>query len=162
MINSIIELSKLTESHDFHWELNIVGYGPLKKDIYDLVKQNNLAEKVNFHKGNIINVKDSYRNSDIYLSTSKFEGMSNTIMEAMSCGLPIVTTDAGDSSYLVKSKVNGFICPVGDYKKLSEHLLELLMNKKMRYDFGVNGHKILEESFSKSNIINKYKSLIEL
>lgn len=48
--------------------------------------------------------------ADIYLSTSLFEGTSNSIMEAMNADLPIVATNVGDNGLLVKNEINGFLC----------------------------------------------------
>lgn len=162
MIKSIVELRNSTKDINLDWELNIVGYGVLESEIYELVKKNNLTEKVRFFRGNEINVKEKYIEADIYLSSSKFEGMSNTIMEAMSYGLPVVCTDAGDSSYLVKNHTNGYIYSVGDYIGISEGLFKLLVSKEIRFNFGLNGYRLLVENFSKDKTIDKYKSLIEI
>lgn len=162
MIKSIRQFKNFLKDSNFIWELDIVGYGLLEKEILSLVKTAGLIENINFFKGDEINVKEKYIDSDIYLSSSKFEGMSNTIMEAMSLGLPIVATDAGDSSYLVKNEVNGYLYDVGDYLGISRGLFKLMQSQELRFDFGLKGHSLLGQNYSKQNIIEKYKSLIEL
>jgi glycosyltransferase involved in cell wall biosynthesis len=55
---------------------------------------------------NPANIPDILNECDIYLSTSLFEGLSNSIMEAMVAGLPVIATDVGDNKYLVKDGFN--------------------------------------------------------
>ncbi|NJK98226.1 MAG: glycosyltransferase family 4 protein [Bacteroidales bacterium] len=68
-------------------------------------------------------------------NTSIEEGLSNSIMEAMSFGLPIVATSAGDSEYLVKDNFNGYICKAGDSSDLAEKLYRLISDEDLRNQF---------------------------
>jgi len=162
MFRSISELVSLTENlENIDWELVVVGYGVLEHELRVLVKKHNLTSKVKFLHGKSININECYKMADIYLSTSIFEGMSNTIMEAMSMGLPVVSTNAGDSSYLVKNNFNGFICPIYDCKKISLNLFKLIKNQKLRRQFGGNSYRVIQKYFLKDIIISKYNDLIE-
>ena len=155
MFRSISELVSLTENlENIDWELVVVGYGVLEHELRVLVKKHNLTSKVKFLHGKSININECYKMADIYLSTSIFEGMSNTIMEAMSMGLPVVSTNAGDSSYLVKNNFNGFICPIYDCKKISLNLFKLIKNQKLRRQlrlvFGLQRNPKASMSWGKS------------
>ena len=55
------------------------------------------------------NIHDILKSCDIYLSTSLFEGLSNSIMEAMSTGLPVIATDVGDNRYLLRMDTTGIL-----------------------------------------------------
>ena len=162
MLKAISELVLLTENKLYNdWELVIVGYGALELELKSIVKGYNLTNRVRFLPGDNIKVKEQYFNSDIYISTSKYEGLSNTIMEAMSYGIPVIATDAGDSSYLVKDNYNGFVCQVSDYESISCGLLKLLKSENLRVQLGANSIKVLEKDFSKESIIKKYIKIIE-
>ena len=88
----------------------IIGYGPLENEIRSLADELNIADDLEI----LINppdIPDILRESDIFLSTSLFEGVSNAIMEAMVAGLPIVATEVGDNKYLIKNSFNGYLVP---------------------------------------------------
>lgn len=104
-------------SNDSESQLLLVGDGPLKDELKELAKKNN--SQVNF-----LGIKPqkeviSYlRNADIFILPSINEGMSNALLEAMACGLPVIVTDTGGSNSFVKD--NGVIVKkesVDDIKK---------------------------------------------
>ena len=64
--------------------------------------------------------------ADLFLTTSIYEGMSNSVMEAMSFSLPIIATNAGDMKYLIEDNYNGFICPYKEPNIISNKLVELI------------------------------------
>ena len=73
--------------------------------------------KLNTEVENLINppnIPDILNACDIYLSTSLYEGLSNSIMESMVAGLPVVATNVGDNQYLIKDDYNGFLVPCRD------------------------------------------------
>ena len=97
---------------------------------------------------------------DIYLSTSIQEGTSNSILEAMNAGLPIVATDVGDNAHMVQHERNGFIAPVKDVAALSMYVGRLIGSKELRIEFGVQSQKRIEEEYSLEQICNAYIELI--
>ncbi len=101
------------------FELTLVGDGPLYDELKEKAKKNgvllNLLGKVNHDE-----IPKILQNNDIFILPSLNEGMSNAILEAMACGLPIVTTDTGGSKELVKD--NGFVFEKNDFDELKEIL----------------------------------------
>src|SRR5664280_952701 len=79
----------------------IVGYGPLEKEIRHLAEELNLQKEVEILI-NPPNIPDILKTCNIYLSASLYEGLSNSIMEAMVAGLPVIATNVGDNCYLIK------------------------------------------------------------
>ena len=88
--------------------------------------------------GNPSNLDEYLSKSDIYLSTSLFEGLSNSIMEAMAYSLPIIATDVGDNNYLVQDGYNGFVTNVKDVDEIAKKLLSLVIDKEKRLKMGHN------------------------
>ncbi len=134
---------------------NIVGYGPLEQEIRSLAESLKIDHKIRI----LINPSDIgtvLRESDIFLSTSLFEGVSNSIMEAMIAGLPVVATDVGDNSYLVKNNYNGYLVPCKKFDVIAEKLALLSENAERRFEFGKNSQMIIENNFSKEKFIDKY------
>lgn len=86
----------------------IIGSGPDNEKLKRLVKDLKLGHNVKFiGEVDYDNIHKEYQNVDIYIQLSKVEGMSNTILEAMSCGLPIITTNVGDAEKIIRG--NGIL-----------------------------------------------------
>jgi glycosyltransferase involved in cell wall biosynthesis len=136
----------------------IVGYGPLENEIRLLIRHLNLNNEVEI----LINPPDIpgiLKTCDIYLSTSLYEGLSNSIMEAMVAGLPIIATNVGDNRYLIKDAYNGFIVPCRDIDLIVEKLRYLIKFENVRNEFGNNSHFIIENEFSEERLIENYFKL---
>jgi glycosyltransferase involved in cell wall biosynthesis len=136
----------------------IVGYGPLENWIRLLVKEVNLENEVEILI-NPQNIPGILKTCNIYLSTSLYEGLSNSIMEAMVAGLPIVATNVGDNTYLIQDEYNGFIVPCGDINLIVEKLDYLTKFEKIRNEFGCKSHSIIESKFSEKKFIENYFQL---
>jgi glycosyltransferase involved in cell wall biosynthesis len=88
------------------------------------------------------------RRMDIYVNTSYQEGMPNGVLEAMACGLPVVATDAGDTPYVVKHGVTGYICPKGDLEAMVARCGELITQPLLRQRMGRAARRRVERMFS--------------
>ena len=138
----------------------IVGYGELENHIRELTEKLKLKDIVEI----IIKpekISDYYEESDIYLSTSIYEGLSNSIMEAMAYCLPVVATNVGDNHFLIKDGVNGFLTDTVDANMISEKLLQLVESGNLRNKMGANSYEHLIKDFSSDHFSENYYSLIE-
>ena len=106
-------------------------------------------------------VEDYYIDADIYLLSSKSEGMPNSIMEAFNCSLPVVSTDVGDAKYLVEEGVSGFLVKTGDAGVLADKLSILIHNYRQRIAFGKYGHDMLISNFSEDKFREQYITLLD-
>jgi glycosyltransferase involved in cell wall biosynthesis len=150
--------SLIGRNKDREFKYYIVGYGPLESKIRTLAEQLKIENKIKF----FINPPDVYgilRSSNIFLSTSLFEGVSNSIMEALVAGLPIIATDVGDNSYLVKNGYNGYLVPCKDVNTIVDKLEYLSGSEEVRNEFGKNSIRVVETEFSKMKLLNSYLSL---
>jgi glycosyltransferase involved in cell wall biosynthesis len=149
--------SKLPKEYLFRYI--IIGYGSLINEIRNYIKESGIENYVEL----IIkpsNLKDYFRNSDIYLSSSLYEGLSNSIMEAMSYGLAIVATNVGDNGILVTHESNGFLVNPKDYGKIAEKLEFLIKNPDILYKMRkLNRKKIINE-FSFESFQKRYINLV--
>lgn len=136
----------------------IVGYGPMENKIRSLVRQLSLNNEVEIII-NPPNIPDILKTCDIYLSTSLFEGLSNSIMEALHAGLPVVATDVGDNRYLIKDAFNGYIVPCRDVDSIVKKLEYLTNFENVRNEFGKNSLSIIESEFSEEKLVENYLNL---
>lgn len=138
----------------------IVGYGELEAKIRKRIVELNIESFVEIYI-NPLNIPDLLDNADIYLSTSLFEGTSNSIMEAINADLPIVATNVGDNYELVRNGLTGFLTRVGDIQEICAHLKSLIVDKNLRLEMGKRGKLYLQENYSIDMFRNRYLDLIE-
>lgn len=110
-------------------KLIIIGDGSLKEKIINKVKELNLNSKV-FILGarDRKDISTFMKISDLFVLTSMFEGMPVTVLEALGCGLPVISTDVGDVALVVKNGISGKIVPNKNPYYIAESILEIIEN----------------------------------
>jgi glycosyltransferase involved in cell wall biosynthesis len=147
-ISLAIEVAKAL-GQDFG--LVIVGDGNLKKKLEKQAKGYNI-----FFEGWQNDLVPYYKTADCYLNTSNYEGYGLSLVEAVSNGLPVVSTDVGVSGDILVHKANSLICPVGDRKCLIESVASL--NKELLSKFRDSNKKISKElSIGWYDYLEKYR-----
>lgn len=137
---------------------NIVGYGPLENRVRSMAEDMKVQDQISVFI-NPTDIQSILSQSDIFLSTSLFEGVSNSIMEAMMAGLPVVATDVGDNSFLVKEGHNGFLVPCKDVGKIVDKLEQLSQSLEIRNKYGMNSFNVIETDFSRIKLLESYIEL---
>ncbi len=103
--------------------------------------------------------------SDIYLSTSVAEGLSNSVMEAASCGLPVVAFDCEGMQEIIKDGKTGFIVPFGDLDTFRSKLNLLIEDSNLRAIMGNEARQHVEKNFNVkdtiSSVVQQYYKIIE-
>lgn len=101
------------------------------------------------------------RDYSMFVSSSDFEGMSNSMLEAMAIGLPTICTDcpAGGARAIIKDHENGILVPVNDVDALANAMKEVAGNPALAEKLSVNGTKIREE-LSVDKIVNQWMEII--
>ncbi|MGB5436863.1 MAG: glycosyltransferase [Maribacter sp.] len=157
-LQAIVEL-KNTLNNDYSIKYRIVGSGPEQQNIEAFIERNKLKDEVELIT-DPSNIYDLLESSDIYLSTSTFEGISNSILEAMNCAMPIVATDAGDNSRLVIHGKNGFITTIDDSQKIADYLGELIKSRTLTHQMGLESYDHLVKCYSFEQFQNLYRNII--
>ena len=142
------------------WQLDIYGESNGQMELFELAKELNIEQSVNFHLP-IPEILEKYQQASIYAMTSRTEGFPMVLLEAMACGLPIVAYDCpvGPRSIMTNA-VDGFLIKDGDEKSFSQKLLELMNDVNLRKEFGENGAENIQQ-YKLEPIMNKWKSLFE-
>lgn len=138
--------------------LKIVGNGPDKKHLESIIKKNDLSTKV-FIKGWSLNVLKDLKESDVFVHSSKREGFAYVILEAMSSGLPVISTNSnyGPSEILDNGKY-GILTKVGDVKMLSNAMQKVISNKKV-YEMMSIQSALRVNSFTVEKMLLGYKKI---
>lgn len=154
-----IILSKIPDAR-----LIVVGDGPDRDFFVELTKRLGLEDKVEY-RGRIHHDETVkyYQAATIYCLPSHGEPAANTLLEAMSCGLPIVATRSGGITDMVSDGKSGILVPHGDPDALSEALIGLLKDEGKRKEIGLFNRLLIEERFSIKSLVDKiedvYKSV---
>lgn len=98
---------------------------------------------------------------DVYVNASIYEGMSNTILEAMACRLPVVATLVGGNPDLVEDGVSGWLTPPRDPASMADRILRLVRDPARAAEMGAAGRRRIEECHSYATMIGTYASLYE-
>lgn len=96
---------------------------------------------------------------DVAVLTSSSEGMSNALLEAMACGLPVVATAVGGNRQLVRHEGNGLQVPVGDSHATAEAMLRLAGSPLLRQKMSRHSRERVERDFSLANMVQSYDAL---
>lgn len=137
----------------------MVGYGELEQALRQEVQNLNLQDHVQITI-NPSNLNEYYEKSDVYLCTSFFEGLSNTIMEALSFCLPVIATNVGDNDRLVTDGVNGFLIPEVRHDLFIQPLKTLMDSPEIRNRMGLESYRIIRDKYSGSAFKNNYLAFI--
>lgn len=117
-------------------------------EIVDLMKEHQFKENIQF-LGIICGQSkvQAFRKADIFVLPSYYENMPNTILEAMAAGLPVISSAVGAIPELIEEGVNGFLIQPGDYRKLSEKMIQLLESPDLRWRMGENNRTKVKSSY---------------
>jgi len=138
--------------------LLLVGDGSQMSTVREVIKQNGLEDVVTL-TGRRTDVFRCLQAMNIYVQPSLYEGLSNTILEAMSTALPIIAQDVGGTREVVKDTINGFLLPPESKVGFVDAMASLLRDKQERQNMGLAGREIIEERFSMEKMVQSYDKL---
>ena len=152
----------LSEYSDIH--LMLVGRvmdSKIAKRIEQVKRKENLHQ-LGFHSNSVGFIGAS----DLFIMPSiEREGLPKALIEAMSLGIPVIATKVGGMVELVEDNVNGLLIPPKDSVALSEAILKLYKDHKLRADLAVAGKRTIDNQFNVELMVKKtidvYKALIE-
>ncbi|MCI8281401.1 MAG: glycosyltransferase family 4 protein [Lachnospiraceae bacterium] len=141
-------------------KLKLIGDGPDMDDIKALSKELGIYEQVIFI-GKSSDVLKEISHSKVFVFASDFEGMPNAILEALSMGVPVITTDysPGGAIELVSAKERGFVVPRGNEKLLAEKMIYTLNHADRAAEMSANAVEIYTDN-SETEILKRWMEYI--
>jgi glycogen synthase len=157
-VETIVEAVHLLSKMDIgEFELQLVGEGERRTTLERMVAELGITRLVNFTdwvpRDHIV---DFYRGADVFVTATTWEGMPNTVLEAMACGLPIVGARASGLTELVQEEINGYLVPMKDPAALANELARLIDNGYERRRMGRESRKLVERQFAWDQIAAQY------
>ena len=152
-------------------KLLIVGSGPLGPELRRLSHSLGVAGSVDF-VGSIQDATKYLKRSDLFVLSSRSEGMSNALLEAMGYGIPCIATRVGGNSELLGEHEgipiegyslarNGLLVNSDDVKGLSKAILYFIRNVRVREEVGRRARKFIQENYSIDLVAERYISLYQ-
>jgi glycosyltransferase involved in cell wall biosynthesis len=163
-VKELIEAAKILKEKDIAFQL--VFCGDIDPSNPSSLKKEQLIqwdkEGLILWKGPTQDIANVYAKSHIAVLPSYREGLPKSLLEAASCGRPIVTTDVPGCREVVKEGVNGFLVPVKESVPLAQALEKLIKNKKQREAFGKASRERVLKEFSQEKIVSQILSLYKV
>lgn len=128
----------------------LVGTGNEKETLESLVKQKGLNDKITFH-GFALDISAVLRDFDIFLFTSRQEGLGSILLASFASRVPVVATQTGGIPELVKHNETGLLAPVGNATRLAENIISLIGSPELREKTVSNAYAFVQQ-FSKEAI----------
>lgn len=134
--------------------------GKTQRQLEALAQSLGIGERVIF-TGYRRELLPAYASFDIFLLTSRREGLPNSLLEAMAMGVPVVTTDVAGAKELVVDGQTGFVLPQGDVAGIAQALITLSGDDRVRKQMGQAGRERVEREFSFAARMQRIEDLYE-
>jgi glycosyltransferase involved in cell wall biosynthesis len=138
------------------YELHLFGIGELETELHNQAVQLQIEEKVKF-RGFSSNVKQEIWDSAMFVLSSDYEGISNSMIEALAMGVPVISTDCpvGGARAYIENNVSGILTPVGNQQALTDAMKRIAGDPDFAKKLSENGAKI-KEKYKLSKIADRF------
>ena len=157
--SSLIKAFMLVNKRFPDWKLSIYGEGGEQRSLQQMIDQNDLATKV-FLKGTTKDVPGVLLESSIFALSSIIEGFSLVLIEAMECGLPVVSYQCPGPKNIISDGKDGFLVPVGDEQMMADRICQLIEDEELRQNMGVAA-KEKAKRYHRDEIAKQWMSLFD-
>jgi sugar transferase (PEP-CTERM/EpsH1 system associated) len=141
--------------------LSMIGDGPLKKECEQLLADAS-ASDIAWLPGFVSDMPDVYQTFDLFVLPSIREGISNTLLEAMACGLPVVATDVGGTPEIVLDGHTGTLVESENVEAVADAIMNYVSDSALVRKNGRNARLHIESNFSLTRMTEQYDELYDL
>ena len=139
----------------------IYGEGPDRDKIQSIINSSHFLKKRVKLKGFSSNVINELTKATMFVSSSDYEGISNSMLEALAVGIPVICTDCpiGGAKMMIKSDYNGILVPVGDHIKMYEAMKRIVEDEEFSQKLANNAIEI-REKLKLYKIVAEWEALV--
>lgn len=156
----LIEAAEMARDQCKNWVFFIAGKGKLEKKLKRKVKASHLSGYVHF-LGFIADVVPYVKGADLFVLPSFYEGMPNSVMEAMGLAKCCVVTAVNGNNELIRNDEEGVLVPSGDAHALYKGLEKVADYPSIAATMGLNAYKRMSESFSENQMIEEVEVFLQ-
>ena len=161
-LKSVLAALAFLQRSSVEASLDVVGDGPLRRDMEALASSLGVGGQVMWHgwleKPALVQL---YQRADCFVNPSLYEGMPNTVLEAMACGLPVVASRIGGNDDLVVDEATGHLTQLGDDAGFAQRLAALARDPVLAARLGAAGRERVLQGFSWASVAEKYVEILE-
>lgn len=157
---SLIRAFRMVADRHPDWTLEIYGDGSEREMLQNAISELGLEKSVSLC-GKTTEVRQKMLETSCFVLSSRYEGMPLVMLEAMSCGLPVVSYDCPcGPKDIITDGVDGFLVPAGDERMLAERICRLIENPELRAGMGASA-LAKSENYRIENIVQMWTELFE-
>lgn len=151
--------AQVSECKD-NWMLLIIGDGPERPTLIELARELGIEKQVKF-VGIVSTPWKLIKNASLFVLSSRYEGFPNVLIEAMACGVPVISFDCPSGpSEIIEDGVNGVLVPPGEVGKLASAMERLMINGTERYRLASKG-KHDAKQYTMDKVMPGWEELLE-
>ena len=140
------------------WILNIYGSGELRGQVTEWIHEKHLESSIMMHEP-VDNIMEKYLGSSICVLSSRYEGFSLVILEAMACGVPVVSFDCPyGPRNIIKNGEDGILIEPLNFQALADGICKLMENEDLRIQLGTNARNNVLR-FSQDSVMEQWEKL---
>ena len=156
-IPMLLEAFEMFQKSHPDYVLDIYGMGSLRDELIEKTKNNSTIRIQQY----TTDIHNAILDASMFCLSSDYEGMSNSMIEAMGCGIPTIVTDCpcGGARMVIRDGVNGIIVPVRDSMKMAEAMCKVADDKELAQKLSREGLKI-RDTLDKRKISEQWEAVI--
>lgn len=140
------------------WQLDIFGQGEWQEMLQRMIEERKLGETAHINRPTS-QIGKEYARSSMLVMSSHYEGFPMVMIEAMACGLPVVSFDykCGPKD-IIQDGINGLLVKDGDIEGLANAMMRLMENEEVRKDMGCHARRVTE-TYSEASVMKRWMEL---
>jgi len=149
----------VAESHirDYGWGVTILGDGPLAHDLHSLADELGVSELITW-EGQVVDPYPYYNSASVFVMPSRYEGVPNALLEAMSMGMPCIVSDSIEGvSTLITHGVSGLVAKAEDHQQLAQMMDSVIMLPDKGRSIGIKGKQKVLSSMSMQKAVSSWQ-----
>lgn len=158
--HSFIEIARRVHQQVPEAVFQLAGEGPLKERL--VAESRDLNGNIRF-LGEISHdrIAELLRETSVLVLPSFIEGLPTVCLEALACGIPVVASDTGGTSEVIREGQTGYLCPSSDLDAFADRVVRLLRDPELRARLGRNGRALVECQYSWTRVVEMTERLYE-
>jgi glycosyltransferase involved in cell wall biosynthesis len=157
--SDLLKLGSLLKSEGTAFHIYIGGEGPLRSDLENEIERSELQEHITLLRE--VKPAEFFPLIDYFVFPSRFEGLSNAMLEALQYGKPLICYDVASNSEVVENGVNGYLVKPYEVETIKSRLLEIKESPEKYNSMQDKGREILEEKFDAKKLYIQLENLLQ-